>query len=235
MKHLVFSLLILVFLFSCSNTSEQKTEITDTSKQDTVTSSEISPWADEYINRYIDANKNRFEKSSKSTTTYIKDTITLDKRIYTTAKIGGDSEDHFLTEQWIYIDNQTREIFEFDPTNESLNLWLEKTKYDNSTNEIPKDGQYRFDIAFAEWHGESMGEKVTIVIKGDSIKVVYEGDGQICEKGKKEVIEEGIIMKHKSGDWIIGKDPNDVNLDEVGGCTDGPAVIDFKNKKFWMC
>ncbi|MBN2729608.1 MAG: hypothetical protein JXR53_10325 [Bacteroidales bacterium] len=235
MKHLVFPLLILVFLFSCSNKSGQKDETTDTSKQDSVAGSKISPWADEYITRYIDANKDRFKKSDKSTTAYIKDTITINERSYTTAKIGDNSEERFVTEQWIYIDNQTCEIFEYDPVNDSLSLWLEHADYTNSTNEIPADGQYRFDIAFAEWRGESMGEKVTIVIKGDSIKVVYEGDGQICEKGKREILDEGVIMKHKSGDWIIGKDPSDVNLDEVGGCTDGPAVIDFKNKKFWMC
>lgn len=35
----------------------------------------------------------------------------------------------------------------------------------NKSAETPADGQYRFDIAFAEWEGKSMGEKVSIVIK----------------------------------------------------------------------
>ena len=80
-----------------------------------------------------------------------------------------------------------------------------------------------------------MGEKVTVIIRGDSIKVVYEGDGQLTLTKKGEVIDEGTIMRHKSGKWIITTNPKDIELDEVGGCTDGPAVIDFKNKKYWMC
>lgn len=102
-------------------------------------------------------------------------------------------------------------------------------------NEIPLDGRYRFDIAFAEWQGKSMGEKVTVVIYGDSIKIVYEGDGKLTLIGKGDVIDEGIIMMHKSGNWIIGKDRSQVELDEVGGCTGGPAIIDFKSKKYWTC
>ena len=79
-----------------------------------------------------------------------------------------------------------------------------------------------------------MGEKVTVVIQGDSVKVIYAGDGKItAEKG--EVLDEGIILKHKSGDWIIARGREDVNLEEIGGCTGGPSIIDFKNKKFWMC
>jgi hypothetical protein len=27
----------------------------------------------------------------------------------------------------------------------------------------------------------------------------------------------------------------DVNVKEVGGCSEGPAVIDFKRKMFWSC
>lgn len=102
-------------------------------------------------------------------------------------------------------------------------------------NEIPLDGTYRFDIAFAEWQGKSMGEKVTVVINGDSIKIVYEGDGKLTLVGKGDVMDEGIIMMHKSGNWIIGKDKSQVELDEVGGCTGGPAIIDFKSKKYWTC
>ena len=42
-------------------------------------------------------------------------------------------------------------------------------------------------------------------------------------------------MKHKSGQWIIGIMDEDAELDHVGGCTGGPAVIDFENRKYWMC
>ena len=101
--------------------------------------------------------------------------------------------------------------------------------------EIPPNGRYIFDMAFAEWQGRSMGEKVTIIIEGDSIKVIYEGDGSLTLTEPGEIIEEGKLLKHKSGVWIISSNPEDINLDEVGGCSDGPRTIDFKNKKFWTC
>lgn len=102
------------------------------------------------------------------------------------------------------------------------------------SNEIPPDGKYQYDIAFAEWNGKSMGVQVTVVIKGDSVKVIYEGVGKLtAEKG--EILDEGILRKHKSGQWIITKSKNDTEIDKIGGCTGGPSVIDFENRKFWMC
>lgn len=103
------------------------------------------------------------------------------------------------------------------------------------TDTIPPDGVYRFDVAFAEWEGKSMGEKVTVVIKGDSVKVVYEGDGNLTNTKKGDVFSQGLVMKHKTGVWIIGKSKTDAQVDEIGGCSDGPTVIDFKGRKYWMC
>jgi hypothetical protein len=100
---------------------------------------------------------------------------------------------------------------------------------------IPPDGTYRFDVAFAEWEGKSMGEKVTVVIKGDSIKVVYEGDGNLTSAKKGDVFSEGILVKHKTGVWIIGKSKSDAKVGEIGGCLGGPTTIDFKYRKYWMC
>lgn len=111
---------------------------------------------------------------------------------------------------------------------------LSADEHDES-NEIPPNGKYRFDIAFAEWQGKSMGEKVTVVINDGSIKVIYEGDGKLTQIKKGDIIDEGKIMKHKTGVWIIGKNPSDAQLDEISGCTGGPAIIDFKEKKYWFC
>lgn len=86
----------------------------------------------------------------------------------------------------ISCSNQTDSIKKnSQQNNDSLNLIAETPvkiqkiaiKLDKS--ELPADGKYRYDIAFSEWDGDSMGEKVTVVIKGDSIKIIYEGDGQL--------------------------------------------------------
>src|SRR5258705_9304572 len=90
-----------------------------------------------------------------------------------------------------------------------------------------KDGTYTYSIAFAEWQGKSLGATCTVIIKGDSIKVVHNGKGNLTGN-KGDIIDTGIIMKHKSGKWIIGHSIEDKNAEEIGGCSDGPRVIDFK-------
>ena len=109
-----------------------------------------------------------------------------------------------------------------------------KKETNESHESVPADGTYRFDMSFAEKKGQSMGEKVTLIIKGESIKVVYEGDGNL-KLVKGTVLEEGILLKHKSGLWIISHDKKDALLDQIGGCSGGPTVIDFKNKKYLTC
>jgi hypothetical protein len=98
----------------------------------------------------------------------------------------------------------------------------------------PKDGTYTYSIAFAEWDGKSLGATCTVIIKGDSIKVVHNGKGNLTgEKG--DILDAGIIMKHKTGKWIVGHSVTDKDAKEIGGCSDGPSVVDFKRKIFWSC
>ena len=99
----------------------------------------------------------------------------------------------------------------------------------------PQNGSYTYKVAFSEWNGKSLGATCTIIIKGDSIKVIHNGKpGLTGEKG--DILDEGIIMHHKiTGKWIIGHKPKDVYAKEIGGCSDGPSVIDFKNMTWWSC
>jgi hypothetical protein len=99
----------------------------------------------------------------------------------------------------------------------------------------PKDGTYTYSIAWAEWDGKSLGATCKVIIKGDSIKVIHNGKANVTGK-EGDIYAEGIIMKHrKTNKWIIGRSDQDKDAKEIGGCSDGPAVIDFKNKKFWSC
>jgi len=98
----------------------------------------------------------------------------------------------------------------------------------------PKNGTYTYTVAFAEWGGKSNGATCTVKIKGDSVTVIHNGGNLTGTKG--EIIDRGILMKHTATDqWIISHSKEDRNAKEVGGCSDGPAVIDFKRKIFWMC
>ena len=98
----------------------------------------------------------------------------------------------------------------------------------------PKDGIYTYAIAFSEWQGKPLGATCTVIIRGDSIKVVHNDTGKLTGK-QGDILDQGIILKHKSGKWIIGHSIKDKDVKKIGGCSDGPSIIDFKQKKFWTC
>ena len=50
------------------------------------------------------------------------------------------------------------------------------------------------------------------------------------------VLAEGELMWHgASGQWIIGHEQSDRLLQDVGGCSDGPEVVDLAGKIYWTC
>jgi hypothetical protein len=104
----------------------------------------------------------------------------------------------------------------------------------NANGQRPKDGTYIYKVAFAEWQGRTLGATVLVKIKSDSIFVIHNGGNLSGQKG--ELIDSGIIMKHTAtGKWIVGHHPRDRKAIEIGGCSDGPSVIDFSRKLFWLC
>ena len=99
----------------------------------------------------------------------------------------------------------------------------------------PRNGTYTYKIAYAEWGGKTMGATCMVVIKGDSIKIIHNGRKGITGN-KGDILDQGIIMKHtRTGKWIIGHRPADKNAKEIGGCSEGPAIIEFSKKLFWTC
>lgn len=102
----------------------------------------------------------------------------------------------------------------------------------NANAQKPKNGTYTYRVAFEEWQGKSLGATCTVTIKGDSITVI--NNGSLTGK-KGDIIVKGFIMKHKTGKWIICRNQKDQYATEIGGCGDGPTIIEFKLKKFWTC
>lgn len=101
--------------------------------------------------------------------------------------------------------------------------------------QLPKDGTYTYTIRFAEWQGATMGATCSVIIKGKHIKVLNDGKGNLSGV-KGSVIAEGTILKHrKTGQWIIAQKKEDAYASEVGGCSDGPVVIEFHKKVVWLC
>jgi hypothetical protein len=93
-------------------------------------------------------------------------------------------------------------------------------------------GKYVFTVTSAEWNGKKMGTCIVIVAK-DSVKII--SDGSVGGK-KGEVWDAGILARHKkTGSWIVCHSHKDIYAEEVGGCSDGPHVLNFIKKIFDAC
>jgi hypothetical protein len=105
----------------------------------------------------------------------------------------------------------------------------------NSVAQTLVDGEYTFTVAFAEWGGKTLGATCKVIIKGNSVVILHDGNSQISGQAGN-VLDKGFLMKHKeTGSWIIGASSNDKFAPEVGGCTGGPNVIDLEKRIFWTC
>ena len=74
-----------------------------------------------------------------------------------------------------------------------------------SFSQIPKSGTYTFKYCDLEYHNCISICKV--VIKGDSITIYATKELAETRTFTKvgDIIDQGIILKHKSGKWIVGK------------------------------
>ena len=82
-----------------------------------------------------------------------------------------------------------------------------------------------------------MGDEVIVILNdGNSTLKISENSNSLWMGAKPgDVIEEGTLRKHQSGQWIISNDEKDIYLEEIGGCTGGPTIIHFENQTIEMC
>ena len=104
----------------------------------------------------------------------------------------------------------------------------------SSTEPPLASGDYVFEHKFAEAEHSSIPSiKLNVQIRGRHIVLTNNDKTDVFPAG---VIEEGTLMWHAtSGQWIIGTAPGDVDAPGVGGCSDGPAVVDLERKIYWTC
>lgn len=99
----------------------------------------------------------------------------------------------------------------------------------------PANGVYNYKISWDEFGGKSLGGTCMVEIKGDSIRIIHDGNKSITGI-KGEILEEGIIMKHRiTKKWIIGHTKKDIDAKEIGGCGSGPTIISFRRKIWFGC
>lgn len=107
----------------------------------------------------------------------------------------------------------------------------ERLRKDKEKQEQAIEDDEIWTLSFAEFQDRSLDKTCRVKIKGQKV-IVLTNDEDLDEQN---VITSGILVEHKSGRTIIANDESDANLDEVGGCTDGPLVIDLENRVVWTC
>ena len=102
---------------------------------------------------------------------------------------------------------------------------------------VPVNGTYIYEVAFSEWDGKTMGEEIIVVLKDGHITLKVSENSNAVWMGLNpcDIIEEGTLRKHQSGQWMISNDEKDVYLDEIGGCTGGTTIINFENQSIELC
>ncbi|EMY79851.1 hypothetical protein pgond44_14858 [Psychroflexus gondwanensis ACAM 44] len=129
---------------------------------------------------------------------------------------------------------------EFDELNSKLNLNISfwnipplpppPPPQEKSEQKIPQ-GIFIYELYFAEFSGRITNSECKVII--DENKITVEQTENTNLTGGKEIFK-GLILMHKSGKWILADDENDVNADEIGGCTDIP-IIEFDKKLIEWC
>ena len=95
-----------------------------------------------------------------------------------------------------------------------------------------QSGNYTFQHRFAE-HPDMQSFQLTAKINGNHIVLINNEPSNAFPKG---VVAEGTLMWHsRSRQWVIGNSNDDRDAVEVGGCSDGPEVVDLQGRTYWTC
>ena len=93
-------------------------------------------------------------------------------------------------------------------------------------------GHYVFEHRYAE-HPDMQSILLEATIDGDHIVLVNRSDSTVFPKG---VLAEGRLVWHAATrQWIISQGEADATATEVGGCSDGPEVVDLEKRIYWTC
>ena len=134
----------------------------------------------------------------------------------------------------IVITSDDPSLVNYDLLKDSLdmfgNFYSAEIPQNKLQNGIPQ-GNFIYELYFAEFGGRMKNAECKVEINGN--KIIVEQNENTNLTGGNELFN-GLILKHKSGKWILAENKDDVNADEIGGCTEIP-IIDFKTKIIEWC
>jgi hypothetical protein len=95
-----------------------------------------------------------------------------------------------------------------------------------------RDGEHAFRHRSAE-HPNLSAHPLVARITGTRLVLVNRKPSSVLPLG---VVAEGDLMWNAaSKQWILGNDSVDRTAEEVGGCSDGPEVVDLRRRVYWTC
>jgi hypothetical protein len=93
------------------------------------------------------------------------------------------------------------------------------------------DGDYAFELR-SEEHPDLPPVSVRATIRGRDV-VITNDASPLWPRG---VLGGGrLLWNGRKGKWILARDADDANATEIGGCTDGPEVVDLEQRIYWKC
>ena len=93
-------------------------------------------------------------------------------------------------------------------------------------------GRYEFHVRYTE-HPSTPGPKLIAEIVDNHIELINVDSDDVFPFG---VIASGTLMWHETSQrWIIGHGEDDLKAPFVGGCSDGPDVVDLVERIWWTC
>ena len=134
----------------------------------------------------------------------------------------------------IVITSDDASLVNYDLPKDSLdmfgNFYSAEIPQNKLQNGIPQ-GNFIYELYFSEFGGRMKNAECKVEINGN--KIIVEQNENTNLTGGNELFN-GLILKHKSGKWILAENKDDENADEIGGCTETP-IIDFKTKIIEWC
>lgn len=100
---------------------------------------------------------------------------------------------------------------------------------EKNTNNLPQ-GTFIYELYFAE-HPNMQSRECEVIILRNQITINQTEKTNLS--GEKRMFK-GMVLQHKSSAWILTNNEEDINADEIGGCTDIP-IIDFNKMLIEWC
>jgi hypothetical protein len=93
-------------------------------------------------------------------------------------------------------------------------------------------GSYRFELRDPEFPDQAPIEtRGTVVL--DEVVFTTVGNSSRFPPGTR--FEGKLAWNAANGKWVLASSPGDGSAKDVGGCSDGPEVVDLEHFVFWVC